>query len=148
MRLCSIDPGGITGIVKADVLDGKIEYTFVGQHKDVWFITQLLDPDIDLVIMEDFVLRKDKALQLAGKHMPASEVIGAIKVACSTHGIPCTLQPAGAKETVSKNILLRTDMWNATKGLPHARDAAKHLLHYCLKNKLIKMELYTSNATV
>jgi hypothetical protein len=134
MKVLSIDPGKTTGIVYTVVPDFK--HAIPVQTSDVTDVLNLIEnwaPDV--VVIEQFILRKNTALKLAGSKMYSAEVIGAVQVKCTMLGIPIVYQQAYQKDTISTHVLKHLDLYDKTAGLPHARDAARHLARYCWDTK-------------
>jgi hypothetical protein len=132
----ALDPGKTTGAVYA-----QMPYTnctaSCTQVQGIEPVVHLLDSyKPDLVIAEQFRLQHSKALQLSGQVMFASEVLGAVKNYCHQHSIKLLLQMPFTKNTVSDKFLKIMGLWERTTGLPHARDAARHLVYYLLQEQL------------
>lgn len=132
MRIVALDPGKTTGIcslvVQEDCFD-SLDATHYPIEKSVAVFLDHYKPDV--VIYEAFRLYPWKSQQLSFQEMPAVEVIGVIKTWCNAHGIVPIEQPASSRMMMSKEWLQKSGLWKVTIGLPHARDAARHLLYYC-----------------
>ena len=89
----------------------------------------------DILVIEEFRLRKDKALSLVGDTLYAPEVIGFIKGQLSANDdgtvINTTYQEPSDKEGLDEYARKRFD-WPTTE---HERDALRHLVHYLLTVK-------------
>lgn len=134
MRVVAVDPGKTTGTAWCDFVTQE---RGVAQHTDITaLVSWLTEIRPDVVVMETFRPRRDKALALCGQDIYASEIIGVVKMRCLEQNIPLAMQIPATKDTVRQALLTMCGLWNVTKGLPHARDAAKHLVVYALKNKL------------
>jgi len=136
----SIDPGQQSGIVVLDIADQTVVLVHAGECASAWDVLSLIHQHgPDVVVVEDFVLRKDKAVQLSGQRMFAAEVIGAVKEYCRSRCTEVIRQPVVGKATIGRSLLEQTGLWQVTVGKPHARDAAKHALTYLLTRKMIKI---------
>ncbi|MDD4722678.1 MAG: hypothetical protein PHR07_08045 [Acidaminococcaceae bacterium] len=136
MILIAIDPGKTTGVVCAHAPSLKTLYTL-----ELITLTDVVDTITKLsgsegypttIIIEEFRLRKNKAVQQAGSTIPSAEVIGAIRGwAVGKDNVEIVMQSASAIGTIVPVMLKAFDLWKPTVGKPHARDAARHLIYYC-----------------
>lgn len=136
MILIAIDPGKTTGIVcvQAPSLDTAImaETTDIKNTIDFIRIMRTSEEHPTTIIIEEFRLRKNKAVQQAGSTIPSAEVIGAIRGwAIGKDNVEIVMQSASAIGTIVPVMLKAFGLWQPTVGKPHARDAARHLIYYC-----------------
>jgi len=130
IKAISIDPGKTTGVVMStlphfeDVVAMQVTNTTT-------LLTLIEEFKPDVVIIEQFVLRRSAALQLSGSKMYSAEVIGAVQIKCSMLNIPIVEHHAYQKDTISDHVLKYLGLYQLTVGKPHARDAARHLARYC-----------------
>ena len=81
MNILAFDPGGTTGW--AYLSDGKIEAGSFKMWDDVWdIVDQHNDRGMTAVVIESFILRRGKALDLSGSKLETVQVIGYIKAEC------------------------------------------------------------------
>lgn len=79
----SIDPGDKTGIARW-YMDGTFIDKFILPYEDA--IEYLAHANgISAIVIEDFRLRRGKALQQSGSKFPTVQVIGAVKLYCRIH---------------------------------------------------------------
>lgn len=131
----ALDPGKITGYVLAQVLDsGELDICACGAVPLGTLPETLaqLCTCRPVVVVEGFRVQPGRALQLTGAQPVAAEALGIIKSWCVAQGLPVAEQPSSGMKTVTKSLLETTGLWQKTAGSPHARDAARHLLLYCL----------------
>lgn len=134
MLIAGIDPGKTTGIVCTKALFSRDQVIYCCQTSSTQETVdelEYLKPGV--VVLEQFRLLRNKAQQLSGQDMYASEVIGVVREYCLSNTIELVMQPPQAKNTVSSKFLEAMELWEATKGMPHARDAARHLVYYLLR---------------
>lgn len=134
MKIISVDPGKTTGVAMYQVENFESRFA-VYQFTNIPDVIELLKKELpDVVLVESFKLHKNKATQLSGQENYSAEVIGAIKVFCAGELIPIRQQAPAVKDTVMQSLLERIGFWLPTKGMPHARDAARHLAAYLFKS--------------
>ena len=132
--LMAFDPGKDTGVclfqdghvVDMDILRG------IGALQD-FLINSTKKPD--LIVIEEFALRKTKALQQSGSHMETSQVIGMIKLWARQNNIPVVTQPA--------NALPMGLMWGKLKMPKNHRNshwisARAHGIYYMVANGMME----------
>lgn len=98
-----------------------------------------------IVVVEDYVLYRDKAVSQTNSRMETSRLLGIIQYHCWVHNIACTFQLATTvKQRWSDELLLRERiLYKDRDGLhhtetgyymniPHILDAFRHATHYCL----------------
>lgn len=135
MVLVAVDPGKTTGMVCASNLFSSSQVIQCFQVYSTQETVRRLDSyKPDVVILEQFRLLRNTAQQLSGQDMYASEVIGVVKDYCLSNSVELVMQQPQAKNTVSSKFLKALGLWEVTKGLPHARDAARHLVYYLLRS--------------
>lgn len=101
----------------------------------------LLDEYVDeltAVIIEDFTLFKNKALQQSGSKLETVRVIGAVEDFCRRHEIECVKQ--------ASSILAIAQLWSGEKmpknhSKSHWVAAYNHGYYYLAKKKVIKLKV-------
>ena len=93
--------------------------------------------NVQVLVIEEFVLYPDKMRSLIGGSMRTSEMIGALRWIATELRIPSIMQGAGVKDPTRKQCEARGLEWHDTAS-GHSSDARLHLFHYLLKEKLIK----------
>lgn len=141
----ALDPGKTCGYVLAAVDQfGTVLPLEVGED-DVQGVIEKLNSftrQRDLVVVaESFRIIPGRARSLSGSKIHAAEALGAVRQWCVKKGIFFVEQPPEATRTVGKRLLDAAGLWELTKGLPHARDAARHLLAYCARMADVSMWL-------
>lgn len=128
MLYVGIDPGGTTGWVVAESVGNPVS---CGQTKSVTELIDLLNTvKPAVVVIEDFRVYGHKAKSLTNNDLPAPRVIGAVEAWCDANSVTLVKQPAAHRKVVSSNLLDLLGFLKMTRGMPHARDAAKHLVRY------------------
>jgi len=82
MLICGVDPGKTTGLFFLELAenDNQCMVMHAFQAATLDSVLQLLqDYRPDVLVVEDFILRSDKAVQVSGHPMYSSEVIGALR---------------------------------------------------------------------
>jgi len=116
------DPGHTTGW--AFLSDGKIEAGSFKMWNGVWDV--ITSHDVQVVVIESFILRRGKALSLSGSKLETVQVIGYVKAVCDYFNIKYIEQPPACKSIKVAKI----------QGANiHAMDAVRHGLYYMKKNK-------------
>lgn len=125
----------MTGYVLAQVLDsGELDIRAcgavpLGMLSEVLVQLCTCRP---VVVAEGFRVQSGRATRLAGARLAAAEALGIIRSWCVAQGLPVVEQPSSGMRTITRSLLETTGLWQKTVGSPHARDAARHLLLYCL----------------
>lgn len=139
---------GTTGIALGDTDKGTIELSEVkatDYESDVEYwdaiIGTIADSMADHVVVEHYVLYNHKALQQSYSELETSQLLGAIKYACSTFLMPVTLQKASEAKgrfpdrvLQAKKYLDDKNRHNGKATNPHKRDALRHLLYFAKYN--------------
>jgi hypothetical protein len=101
----------------------------------VWF-DQVLEEGLQpTVVCEDFIYTTETAKKT--RQTWSTEGIGVLRFLTAKYGFGFHVQtPADAKR-FSTNAKLKAMEWYRPSKGGHANDAARHLLLYCVKNKLI-----------
>lgn len=138
----AIDPGKTTGYAFFDINGKPVKK---GQIKGVedfadWFMD--LDPRPTVIIYEDFILFKNKALEQTGSNMEASQVIGIIRSMARRWGVELHKQPASVLPIAQKwaGITIK-EMGSHDK--THWVSAYCHGWYWLQKNKVIESRLLT-----
>lgn len=130
-----------TGNIRAEHYNNQ--HNYFNAH-----ITLIENEQPDVIVMEDFTLYANKAMQQIGSTMETPQLIGLIKYYCGEHNIELVIQRAvdvknrwSDKILAFKGIIYKDpsgfyrDM-NNVKISRHAKDAIRHGMHYI--TKLIK----------
>jgi hypothetical protein len=128
MKICAIDPGGVTGIAMRLATDADFStYEVEGYYEAASFLSLWLDPDVvDLVVCESFTISQ-RTIKTKQDHS-ALRLIGWLDIVCQQRGIPFEFQsPADAKRFSSDGLLKKLGWYQATPG-GHTNDALRHLL--------------------
>jgi hypothetical protein len=142
----AVDPGGVTGWAWAKVEGGVIVDSRRGQvecrRDEIKGTDRILNLmryandvcPLNAIVVEDFILRlgtKDRSL-LSPVRLTAMLEYGLSVDSDLMDLLPIVLQsPSDAKSTITDDRLKLAGMW--IRGLPHARDATRHLLLYLRK---------------
>lgn len=131
----AVDPGGTTGLaVWAPGLGLKLlEFN---PEEAVDYLWQLADGNTKHFVVERYLITPATA-KMSQQH-DALEIIGALKFMARKHGHTLSLQtPSEAKAFSSDSKLKRVEWYQP--GMPHARDASRHLLLYLSKVGIIDL---------
>jgi hypothetical protein len=136
MKILSIDPGYTSGICLADVSDNfKViqvgEFKWSDRHD--WlerlitgkYTHQGIPHTFDVVIIENFRLRPDKARTQIGKVFPSSQLIGIVDYLCYHNHIELVVQEPGVRTRV-KILDEHADLIVG----PHQHDAYQHARYF------------------
>lgn len=96
MKLIAFDPGGTTGWCVME--NTKRMPLQIGELKNKDFysgIKKLITPELDLVVVEDFIIRPEYGTKWRKPDTPNK--IGAIRLVCTELGIPEVLQQPSIK---------------------------------------------------
>jgi len=127
----AVDPGETTGWCAVRLPDFEVA---AGQVRDVDALIRVLEAHKpEVVVVEDFRLRPERAKSLSQQQLHASEVIGTVAAWCGRNWVELERQPASMRTVVTRELLGRLGLWSLTRNMPHARDAAKHLVVWLLR---------------
>jgi hypothetical protein len=135
-RILSIDPGGTTGFARwhdGNVMMHQVEDPLEAMSfVDNWLKWDRVEPRE--VVCEDFIPRPG-----ARSWQPdALHIIGVVRYLCWKEGVTSILVPAANKTFATDTRLKAMDMYRGD--LPHANDAARHLLKRLVRRKLVNLE--------
>lgn len=131
-KIAAVDPGKTTGYFST-----ALDVSKASQLDNLLGLRDVLDLDQpEIVIVEVFRLYPWQAKNLSWNEMPAAQAIGVVKLWCAECNAEYIEQPASVRKGISKEWLQKVGFWGPTRGLPHARDAARHLLYYCISNHI------------
>lgn len=99
-------------------------------------------PDIAMVVVEDFIVNRETHKKT--RHPEVVWAIGALKW-LSRNRYPFTLQSPSVKAAVTATHLEAAGWRHPSSG--HARDAARHLLAYCLRADIM-VESFTEEGAL
>lgn len=147
VSLVAIDPGKTIGVAVTTLLrcgneqlpgkptewDVQIVTSAIEWPTDVAVLRDTVLPLADILVVEDWRLRKDTAQQMIGQVLWGPEVIGSIKDYLTYHNQYAKLhfQSPHEKEGIDGYIRKRID-WPPN---PHQQDALRHLVRFLLKAK-------------
>lgn len=128
--IIAIDPGETVGFA---IADNEKSPLLVGQVNmyEIYDILETYKPKH--VIVESFRPYPHTAKSLIWNSLPAPKVIGVIELWCLRNNVPLTEQSASSRKLVSNELLRKYGFWKLTKNMPHARDAARHLVLYLIR---------------
>lgn len=138
IRILGIDPGGTTGLAVLEFHEHTeppwhIEPSEVVGKEAMSVLTPMLRPSVfTAVAIEKFVVsRRSGRSRTAGAGETARNIVGAVKAFCSVYaGIPVIDYTASqVKEWATDRRLEVAGLIKPTRGLGHARDAARHALY-------------------
>ncbi|BCV23311.1 hypothetical protein [Gelria sp. Kuro-4] len=130
--LLAFDPGKTTGFAWFD--EDRFKVSGAGQVvMDV--VPKLLKtfPRPKTILLEAFRVYPWKSAGLVWDNLPAPQVIGMIRSWADECNVPIIELPASVRKTITNDVLKAFKAWDMTAGMPHARDATRHLLWYCRK---------------
>lgn len=137
--ILGIDPGQLTGLALVDE-KGQLHRNW---NADFDTMKRLLSNEkftslIEQVVMEQFVLYRNKANKQVGSKMPASKVIGMVELWANMHSIPIKMQmasilPIAIKLSRVKPVGSHNDN--------HWVDAYNHAFYWLVKNRGISTPL-------
>jgi len=132
--IVAVDPGKMTGWAQL-----RLGEFSSGQTDDIAFLLWIDDSItrglLPTIVCEDFIYTTETAKKTRQTY--STESVGVLRFLAAKHSLSFTLQtPADAKGFSKNDKLKAMDWYMPTKG-GHANDAARHLLLYCVKNKLI-----------
>lgn len=150
IRVLGIDPGGTSGlaVLEHHYADLCCRDCLCNDHPPGWELTPhsqqtpggstvsvvryLLDYyELQTVAIERFVVsRRAGRSKSAGAGEKARNIIGAVTALCQESGVPLvTYSASQVKAWATDKRLEAAGLLAPTRGLPHARDAARHALH-------------------
>lgn len=136
-KLIGVDPGKITGIA---IFNDDGTYDTFGQltiEQMIQFSNEY-EPEVKMIVVEDFVLFKRRALQQSGSRMHASRVIGMMEVMAARKGARLIKQPAERKLDGEK---LSGKKPPSDHSQSHQIDAFNHLFYRMHEMGLVRSKL-------
>lgn len=119
--IVSLDPGKTTGYAYQNTV-GAFGFGEL-QQDSIWDTLTTLEPD--LLIVESFQFRQARSKV----NLVPNEIIGVVKEWARQNNVDIIWQtPSQAKHFFDDARLREGNLWAV--GLPHARDATRHLLYY------------------
>lgn len=142
--ILAFDPGDTTGIAVFDI-DGSVKEMLHKSLDDLLLWLANYEAPVQLVICEDFILFRKRAMQQSGSRMKASQAIGAIKAFALQKGATFELQKPEIKPIAMKwsQIAMPAD-----HSKTHMYDAYLHGYYWLAKNGVIKTKLQEQNGVV
>lgn len=134
MKILGIDPGKSSGYALIEVIDRVIKPTGeqgVDVNESVKNINRLL-VEADVVVIEDFLIRPDKARKgnFDYNNMVAPRVIGKVEMLCEINEKPIVKQPSSLKPPAYGFANLK---YVPGKKGQHWQDAYAHACYYAVK---------------
>lgn len=145
--IVGIDPGGTTGVAVFDITEGEfktllqIPYDDIMRYGLMSVNDFIMSGSVERVIMERFSLYPKQAKALSWNTLPAVKVIGVVENLCSMLHIPLVTQPASVRKAIPGKAIRETKLNKLGRGLPHARDAGRHVLWFLLRDSTWKTRL-------
>lgn len=156
IRVLGIDPGGTTGWVSLTYWQGQIgpwelhpgQLTATDEVL-AWVRWCLEHGHLDLVAIEKFVVsRRSGRSKTAQAGEAARLIIGGVAQLCQEHGVRFVQRPAGTvKPWATDRRLDAAGLLAPTKGMGHARDAARHALYAAVRDLGLPDPLSTRERT-
>jgi len=136
IRILGIDPGGTTGVIvlhftsRRPFVTGPFQFAHGADVMEV-LSSELVGPKLTLVAMERFVVsRRAGRSKTAGAGEQARNIIGAVTALCQKARVTVVTRSASqVKHWATDKRLEAAGLLAPTRGLPHARDAARHALY-------------------
>jgi len=133
----AIDPGGTTGMAWR-TFDGKVGHAQMPAKdaRALAFQTLMLQPDFPptTIVMESFILHASVLKKSRQGVHDAIETIGAWRTYCEFTGTPFIEQSPAQGKRISNDTLREVGLYVVR--LEHARDAARHLALYEMKESM------------
>jgi hypothetical protein len=132
----AVDPGGGTGIATYDTETGAFNAYEAMGFADSCVEIQLALSNIaaSQCVAENYIVT-GRTATLTQQTEPL-RLLGVTEYICTVESVSFKLQQPSARKPASDDKLKSLGWFKKTKD-NHANDAAKHLLVYCLKNKLL-----------
>lgn len=130
MKVIAVDPGMMTGYCYAKLEDKKLNYypfQFVDDVDDLWERLKKFKPRY--IIIEDLEVRRG----VAGLKLFPMQLIGVSRLysLVANHQCACLVQKAAqGKSYYTNEVLKKLELYQ--RGMPHAMDASRHLLQWCM----------------
>ncbi|MFI7678542.1 hypothetical protein [Actinophytocola sp. NPDC049390] len=155
IRVLGIDPGGTTGLAVLDFPDvypvgeefGQLPPDRVLQLV-LWWLRDA-GHRVNLVAIEKFVVsRRSGRSSTAQAGEQARLIIGGVAQLCQQHGVRLVQRPAGVvKPWATDRRLDAAGLLAPTRGMGHARDAARHALYAAVRDLRLPDPLSTKERT-
>jgi hypothetical protein len=133
MLIIAVDPGGRTGM--AQWYDGDFTSWEVEEPMEVVRLVGDAIREWDAVVCENFRPRPRVTWQPDALH-----IIGGLRYFTWRHEVPFILQEPAQAKTFATDERLKAAGFYTKGGEGHANDAARHLLRYLVRSKLIRLE--------
>jgi len=138
INVVGIDPGPMPGIVSLQFVHRRLEHVDVIQcnyELAPGILSQLLlalnaHDFVSFVQVEQFVIgRRSARSSTPEAGQQTRDLVGALQQVCCETNALVGLQNASCVKTWATDLRLqKADLWRATAGMRHARDAARHAL--------------------
>lgn len=132
-----VDPGKTTGIA---VFEGNGTFKFANQLsiQEMENLAASFNEPIAVIVVEDYLTFRQRAVQQTGSRQHASQVIGMMKVLAKRTGARFVLQPAARKEEGAK---LSGKKPPSNHAFSHQVDAYNHAFFWLYQAGLVKSVL-------
>lgn len=126
MKYISIDPGETVGYSIWEE-DKRLAQ---GEKDALDFLTMLegIIEEIDLIIYEEYALRRSSAKAMIGNEFVTPQVIGVIKWIAYKGRVKTVKQTPAQKEFFTNDKLKKLGLYD--RGQRHSRDSVRHALYY------------------
>lgn len=135
--MLGVDPGGTTGIAVWEPGFSCPVYDELDPPTTMDFLrSQAVHQDNVIFVVEKYIITPATA-KLSQQH-DALELIGVVKYLCRIYDHRYTMQSPSEAKSFATDAKLKKAGWYKP-GLPHARDASRHVLTYAAKNGLFPL---------
>lgn len=132
-----LDPGGTSGLcIWQPGLDPSLREASPPETMDILRAFALGYENTVTFVVENFIITPATAKM--SQQTDALELIGVVKYLCQTYDQQYVLQTPSEAKKFSTDAKLKAAGWYSP-GLPHARDASRHVLLYAAKNGLFDL---------
>lgn len=135
-QIISVDPGLATGVATFNLASRQFKsFECESPEKFMHWINYEMELSfISAVVSESYIITPETIKKSRQNY--SLELIGVLKYFCWRYHIPFTLQSPTEGKSFGTDEKLKKIEWY-TPVLGHGNDAARHLLTYCVKNKII-----------
>jgi hypothetical protein len=131
VKVIAVDPGIMTGYCYAKIEDGKLTYhpfQITDDVDDFWRRLGSFEPHY--IVIEDFEFRRGKR-SAGGLELFPVQMVGVARLysAIAPHQCAAFVQKAAQGKSYYTNAVLQQNKLYV-RGIPHAMDASRHLLHW------------------
>lgn len=139
MTYLGIDPGDLTGVAVVSDSGGIMDFDNLNSDQMMEFLEKVKQYEpIHRIIMENYIVYRQRAQQHTGSKLVAAQVIGIVKFWAKQNNIPITLQMSHILSIAQKQSGL---IPRGAHKVNHWVDAANHVYYYMYQKKLIPTPL-------